>query len=99
MFDAQQQVELDAHAQSGATVFQINIKGTQYEINLTSWKQINTTNRTRTRKIKQDFANGAARNTSCTQPAVPSITQTQPSPAHTEITQQVCNPHVRDNFH
>jgi WWE domain len=58
LYDPQQQADLDANAQSGATNFQINIEGTIYEINLTSWKQINTANRMKTRKIKHDFPNG-----------------------------------------
>jgi len=62
LYAPQQQADLDANAQSGATLFQINIQGNIYEINLTSWQQINTANRTKTRRIKHDFPNGAGGN-------------------------------------
>jgi hypothetical protein len=100
LFAPQQQADLDANAQSGATVFQINIQGNMYEINLTTWKQINTANRTKTRKIKQDFPNGV-RGYSTFQPSgpppiisqPPSITR-QPLPfmnTETSHNHQVCN--------
>jgi hypothetical protein len=63
LYAPQQQAELEANAGSGATVFQIYIKRTAYEINLNSWKQINTAKRTKTRNIKLDFCNGARKNT------------------------------------
>jgi WWE domain len=76
LYDPQQQADLNAYALSGATVFQIDINGTFYEINLNSWNQINTANRTKTRKIKHDFPNWAGGN-STFQPSgqPPTITQ------------------------
>jgi hypothetical protein len=79
LFDAQQQADLDANFQSGATMFQINIQGTTYEINLTTWKQINTTNRTKTRKIKHDFPNGAGGNSTVQHSGPPPIISQPPS--------------------
>jgi hypothetical protein len=94
LFDAQQQADLDANSQSGAAVFQIDIKGTTYEINLTSWKQINAANRTQTRKIKHDFPNGPG-GSSTKQPAglPPNVSQTSPRVnTGTSHHHQVCNP-------
>jgi hypothetical protein len=101
LFDAQQQADLDANAQSGATVFRIDIRGTTYEINLTSSKQINTANRTKTRKIKHDFPNGAGGNSTFQPSGPPLITRqapsliSQPPPlvnTQTSHHHQVCNP-------
>ena len=79
LYAPQQQADLDAFSQSGATEFQINIRGNMYEINLTSGKQINrANNRKKTMQLKHDFPNVGGNST--LQPSgAPLITRQAPS--------------------
>jgi WWE domain len=94
LYAPQQQADLDAFFQRGATKFSINIQGVIYEINLNTWNQINTANKTKTRKIKHDVPNGAGGNSTFQPSGPPQITRQALPLANTgtSLHHQVCKP-------